>query len=58
MLIAPNHRRAPREEQSLVGLPSRSEIHQGGGAARACAIAGTTMDGPATEKKTSREAKQ
>src|SRR3984885_3319620 len=42
---------APHERNRAVGLPSRSEIHQGGAPSGAWAIAGTTIDGPPTDKK-------
>src|ERR1700722_1300887 len=46
--IAPT-RAAPHAMKSTSGLPSPSEIHHGGAPPGACAIAGTTIDGPATD---------
>src|ERR1700722_8700617 len=42
---------APQDRNSASGRPSPSEIHHGGAPPGACAIVGTTMDGPATEIK-------
>src|SRR5580704_2112244 len=42
---------APHARNSAIGRPSRSENHQGGAPPGACVIAGTTMDGPATDTK-------